>query len=377
MKIVDKVKARMELEQFNTKLEEVRAALGDRRKAFSDIAREHMNVAYELHDEAIAAMKYNPSQTLHVLKVGWVHLDIAYTVVKSAQLTKLPPLPTVPNANEAEDKIGYLSSTLARIKAMIEYSNCWVSDFARTILDGAMDYYQRALSALEGDYDEEAIRAAQAGLLKVSLASELIRAENSRALPGWTGLSNPMLASPLRRTLELTNCLVQTRVLLNSIHEPEATAQFNKIMHKYDKALESLASGDIDHAQATITKLLLKVDDVRNSIGEHYGEEGDQLLDEYSVPALLEQAGHVELVLSELNDLINVSDFDGRGDLLRKRYELKALLESISFLYTDSIKAATENDLPTAEQLLATGLFNLDLLRQRLFGKGPAEDLPF
>jgi hypothetical protein len=377
MKIVDKVKARMELEQFNTKLEEVRAALGDRRKAFSDIAREHMNVAYELHDEAIAAMKYNPSQTLHVLKVGWVHLDIAYTVVKSAQLTKLPPLPTVPNANEAEDKIGYLSSTLARIKAMIEYSNCWVSDFARTILDGAMDYYQRALSALEGDYDEEAIRAAQAGLLKVSLASELIRAENSRALPGWTGLSNPMLASPLRRTLELTNCLVQTRVLLNSIHEPEATAQFNKIMHKYDKALESLASGDIDHAQATITKLLLKVDDVRNSIGEHYGEEGDQLLDEYSVPTLLEQAGHVELVLSELNDLINVSDFDGRGDLLRKRYELKALLESISFLYTDSIKAATENDLPTAEQLLATGLFNLDLLRQRLFGKGPAEDLPF
>lgn len=377
MKIVDKVKARMELEQFNTKLEEVRAALGDRRKAFSDIAREHMNVAYELHDEAIAAMKYNPSQTLHVLKVGWVHLDIAYTVVKSAQLTKLPPLPTVPNANEAEDKIGYLSSTLARIKAMIEYSNCWVSDFARTILDGAMDYYQRALSALEGDYDEEAIRAAQAGLLKVSLASELIRAENSRALPGWTGLSNPMLASPLRRTLELTNCLVQTRVLLNSIHEPEATAQFNKIMHKYDKALESLASGDIDHAQATITKLLLKVDDVRNSIGEHYGEEGDQLLDEYSVPALLEQAGHVELVLSELNDLINVSDFDGRGDLLRKRYELKALLESISFLYTDAIKSATNNDLPTAEQLLATGLFNLDLLRQRLFGKGPAEDLPF
>ncbi|MFN8657630.1 MAG: hypothetical protein U0105_14915 [Candidatus Obscuribacterales bacterium] len=377
MKIVDKVKARMELEQFNTKLEEVRAALGDRRKAFSDIAREHMNVAYELHDEAIAAMKYNPSQTLHVLKVGWVHLDIAYTVVKSAQLTKLPPLPTVPNANEAEDKIGYLSSTLARIKAMIEYSNCWVSDFARTILDGAMDYYQRALSALEGDYDEEAIRAAQAGLLKVSLASELIRAENSRALPGWTGLSNPMLASPLRRTLELTNCLVQTRVLLNSIHEPEATAQFNKIMHKYDKALESLASGDIDHAQATITKLLLKVDDVRNSIGEHYGEDGDQLLDEYSVPALLEQAGHVELVLSELNDLINVSDFDGRGDLLRKRYELKALLESISFLYTDAIKSATNNDLPTAEQLLATGLFNLDLLRQRLFGKGPAEDLPF
>lgn len=377
MKIVDKVKARMELEQFNTKLEEVRAALGDRRKAFSDIAREHMNVAYELHDEAIAAMKYNPSQTLHVLKVGWVHLDIAYTVVKSAQLTKLPPLPTVPNANEAEDKIGYLSSTLARIKAMIEYSNCWVSDFARTILDGAMDYYQRALSALEGDYDEEAIRAAQAGLLKVSLASELIRAENSRALPGWTGLSNPMLASPLRRTLELTNCLVQTRVLLNSIHEPEATAQFNKIMQKYDKALESLASGDIDHAQATITKLLLKVDDVRNSIGEHYGEEGDQLLDEYSVPALLEQAGHVELVLSELNDLINVSDFDGRGDLLRKRYELKALLESISFLYTDAIKSATNNDLPTAEQLLATGLFNLDLLRQRLFGKGPAEDLPF
>lgn len=377
MKIVDKVKARIELEQFNTKLEEVRAALGDRRKAFSDIAREHMNLAYELHDEAIAAMKYNPSQTLHVLKVGWIHLDIAYAVAKSAQLTKLPALPAIPNANEAEDKIGYLSSTLARIKAMVEYSNCWVSDFARTILDGAMDYYQRALSALEVDHDEDAIRAAQAGLLKVSLASELIRAENSRALPGWTGLSNPMLASPLRRTHELTTCLVQTRVLLNSIHEPEATSQFNKIVHKYDKALESLASGDIDHAQATITKLLLKVDDVRNSIGEHYGEEGDLLSDEYSVPALLEQAGHVELVLSELNDLINVSDFDGRGDLLRKRYELKALLESISFLYTDTIKAATENDLSAAEQLIATCLFNLDLLRQRLFAKGPVEDLPF
>lgn len=379
MKIVDKVKARMELERFNSKLEEVRSALGDRRKAFGEIPREHMNLAYELHDEAIAAMKYNPTQALHVLKEGWVHLDIAYTVVKSAVLTKLPNLPSLPNANEAEEKVEYLASSLARVKAMIEYSNCWVSDYARTILDGAMDFYQQAIDALENQDDEKGLHAGQAGLLKVSLASELIRAENQRSLPGWTGLTNPMLASPLRRTHELTTSLVQTRVLLNSIHEEDSAAKFAKIMSRYEQALQSLVSGDIDHAQASVTKLLLKVDDLRNAVGERYGNEDElPIADEMSLPAMLEQSGHVNLVLSELRELLNYSDFGGRADLIRKRYEVKALVESISYMYADAIKSATENDIQVAEQLVATAIFNLDLLRQRLFTKaGAAEDLPF
>lgn len=380
MKIVDKVKARMELEMFNTKLEEVRAALGDRRKAgFSDLAREHMNLAYELHDEAIAAMKYNPSQTLHVLKTGWVHLDIAYAVVKSAVLTKIPQLP-IPN--EAEDKVGYLASALARIKAMIEYSNCWVSDFARAILDGAMDFYQRAISAMEQDSVEEAMRAAQAGLLKVSLASEVIRAENQRSLPSWMGLTNPMLASPLRRTHELTTVLVQTHVLLSSVREANADAKFAKILSKYDKALESLVTGDIDHAQATVTKLLLKVDDLRNEVserfgnesGERYGEEHEPLPDE---PGAWSQDSNVNIVLAELTQLIHSSDFGGRRDLTVKRYELKALVESISNTYTDASKAMSKNDVRLAEQSIATAIFNLDLLRRRLFPKAGVDEMPF
>jgi hypothetical protein len=380
MKIVDKVKARIELERFNTKLEAVRAALGDRREAgFSDIAREHTNLSYELHDEAIAAMKYNPSQTLHVLKTGWVHLDIAYTVVKSAILTKLPTLPIL---NEAEDKVGYLLSSLARIKAMIEYSNCWVSDFARSILDGAMDHYQKAISALEEDGAEEAMRAAQAGLLKVSLATEVIRAENQRSLPSWMGLTNPMLASPLRRTHELTTTLVQTHVLLSSIREPAAQAKFDKILAKYDRALESLVAGDIDHAQAAITKLLLKVDDLRNEVserfgedGQHFGESGEALPDE---PVAVVQDASVNLIIAELEQLIHSSDFGGRRDLTLKRYELKALLQSIANSYADAIKSMSENDVSSAEQGVATAIFNLDLLRQRLFPKaGSADDLQF
>jgi hypothetical protein len=275
------------------------------------------------------------------------------------------------HAPEEEELAAYLASSLAEMKVAIEYSNCQVSDRARAVLDHAMDYYNDALSAIKQSEAEKAKQSAQAGLLSMLLASELISAENQMALPGWRGLSNPMLVSPLRRATQLVKELAETR---QRLHKKENTtpdeldqeqADKNALLRKHwEKAyndfslsVNSLASGSVAHAQALLKGALREMEVVRDVIGI---EDPDLLQEEFE-----SETADRTPVADVTGALVEVKEILAEAKLQRKEYVL-ASLDKVAKLYKDGQRHYDKENYSRAEKSVSDALLELDLIRQQI-----------
>ena len=339
---------------------------------------EHLNLADEHLDEAISAMKYRKfDQASFACQSGFVQLGLAELLLRygsrlDAGLQKAQQLiGTREHAVDEEEMPAYLASMLADMKVAIEYSNCPVSERARAVLDHAMDFYNDSLSAIKQAQPEKAGRCAQAGLLSMLLASELISAENQMALPGWRGLSNPMLVSPLRRASQLVKEMSETR---QKIHKKEKTTleiisqeeadrnalvrkHWEKAYNDFSLAMHSLAAGSQAHAQTLVKGALRQMSLVREIVGN---EDPDELEEE-----LESTPGARTPVTDALNTLGEVKKILADTKLQRKEY-LVGCLDKIEGLYRDGIKYFEKEQYERSEKFVGDALIELDLLRQQI-----------
>lgn len=377
MKFISEAVAAWQVERLESLIAHSRARARQKKLKGDDLALEHLNLAEDHLDEAISAMKYRKFEQASVAcQSGFVQLGLAEMLLQygeriDAGVTKVLSLSgEKKHGSEEEELAHYLAACLAEMKVAIEYSNCKVSDRSQLVLNHAMDYYNDALKAIAEAEPDKAKVCSQAGLLCLHLASELISAENQMALPGWRGLSNPMLAGPLRRANQLVSQLAETRQRLHQrekiefaeAEEKERSVLLRKHWEKSFNdlmlAMQSLASGSSSHAQALLKGALREVELCKDIIGiENPDELQEEIESEKTERTPLADALSA---ISEVKDMLN------RTRLPRKEYFLSCL-EKIKINYKDALKSYDREQYARAEKLIADSLLELDLVRQQVY----------
>ena len=377
MKFISEAVASWQVERLESLIANTRVRVKQKKLRSGSLVAEHLNLADENLDEAIAAMKYRKfDQASVACQSGFVQLGLAELLLQYGErldsgIAKVLTLAgDKQQGSEEEELANYLASSLAEMKVAIEYSNCKVSDRSRTVLDHAMDYYNDALRSIVEDESDKAKAASQAGLLCLHLASELISAENQMALPGWRGLSNPMLAGPLRRANHLVSQLAEVRQRLHQREKMESPGEDEKersilLRKHWEKSfndlmlsMQSLAAGSTAHAQALLKGSLREVEQCCDIIGI---EDPDELQEEIDS----EKAERTPLA-DALSAIAEVKEMLSSAKLQRKEY-LLSCLDKIKSLYKEAVKYYDREQYDRAEKSISDALLDLDLIRQQVY----------
>ena len=404
MRLITEALAKWQLERLEALCQSLKLRAKNAEVSRKSLVWEHIDLAEDAIDEAVSALRYNKFEQASLscqdgfVQAGLAELLLRYGHKLDSGLSKMFLLTGDKKKSANEEMILYLADCMTQMKLAIEYSNCTVSKRAQNILSQGMEFYNSALDAIkneaDGDDPERPLHCAQAGLLQVFLASELISAENQISLPGWRGLSNPMLASPVRRGPELISLLVQTKMLLRQMAKgDDATAaqqengkdlfelksEWEIAYQRYVSALNSLASGSIAHAQQLIKEALLACRECYEELaGSHldsFSDIDDELDNELTNvtdervfnPVVIQKppdeadkpaVADVMELLGEISEMMSHLDLQEKTTLSNK-------LRVASEKYRDARSAFKQRQFGRAERLASEALFELDVLRDQ------------
>src|SRR4030095_3671595 len=250
---------------------------------------------------------YGQAETM--LNDGLMHAYFAYRIVHVAARSQCEETIEEKTTSEAEERIAYLGSKLTEIKQAIEYGNFTVSDTAAGQVDQGMEFYDAALSILKDGEQNLAKRSAQAGVLQLAFASELIRAENAGALPGWNGLANPLTNSPVRKLNELASMIVEVYELFvarKTAGSRALTVSLRKALNNLNSALRALAKDNTVYAQALVFSGLPEVNRAQSLIALESADassaaewEPEQIPGQYDIAL-----ANVELLVSDIKNVL-------------------------------------------------------------------------
>lgn len=410
MRVITEALAKWQLERLEALCQSLKSRAKNASVNRKSLLWEHIDLAEDAIDEAVSALRYNKFEQASLscqdgfVQAGLAELLLRYGHKFDSGLAKYLLLTSDRKKSANEEMIAYLGDSLTQMKLAIEYSNCSVSKRAQSILSQAMEFYNSALEAIksetdDGDDPERPLHCAQAGLLQVFLASEFISAENQISLPGWRGLSNPMLASPIRRGPELIALLVETKQLLRNMEKSsnsteasddenrpdlfELKSDWELAYHRYVSALNSLATGSIAHAQQLIKESLqdcricyeviadshvdlipsLYEDDELDEVSESSAQQ-----DSKTFSPIVKQTAEPEperVAVADVMELLGeASEMLSHVDV-QKKTSMSNKLRVVSEKYRDAHSAFKQRQFGRAERLASEALFELDVLRDQ------------
>lgn len=320
-----------QLDQLSSMLTHIKGELAQLPSGFGVLAERHLDRAAEQYEDAISALRYSVfAQAETLLKDGIMHAYFAYRIVHAARRARPEDSAKERAASEAEERISYLGTKLSELKQAIEYSNCSVSDLAADQVDKAMELYDEAISMFKGGEQLLAKRCAQSGILQLAFASELVRAENAGALPGWNGLANPLTNSPVRKLNELASMIIQVYELSGTPTTEESRAlmvMLRKAFSNFNSAIRALAQDNTVYAQALVFSGLTDVNRAQSLIGLQGTDaslteqwESEPIPGEY-----VTSLANVELLVADIKKLLERCQ---ERSTERARNRLDALLRS-------------------------------------------------
>lgn len=422
MKLITEALAKWQLERLEAMCQSLKSRAKNLEIGRKALIWEHIDLAEDAIDEAVSALRFNKFDQASLscqdgfVQAGLAELLLRYGHKLDSNLSRYFLLTSDKKKSPNENMITYLADSLTQMKLAIEYSNCTVSKRSQSILSQAMEFYNSAIEAIKNDSEddepEHPLHCAQAGLLQVYLASEFISAENQISLPGWRGLSNPMLVSPIRRGSELIALLVETKQLLRQMEKEtseagkdtkaeglraviaqgaaethnldlfELKSNWELAYHRYVSALNSLATGSIAHAQQLIKEALHDCRLVYEAVADAQVDSFPALLDDddeheedseksegakHFSPIVKQQtAGEPKRVavadvmelLGEVTEMISHTD-------VQKKTSMSNKLRVVSEKYRDAHSAFKQRQFGRAEKLASEALFELDVLRDQ------------
>lgn len=347
--------------------------------AGASLARDHVNMADERFAEAEAALQYKKfDQALFACQKGLVQAGMAEILIRYGATIEagmnLVAAANKQKTSEEEELVSHLASCLAQMKTIIEYTNCTVSARAQQFLDSAMDYYNDALGAFKDENSLSTTRTAQAGLLQLSLASNIIRFDNEMlCLPGLRGISNPMLASPLRRLDELISAIATLRAELSRAESAVAAQtrpHYEKAVQSYDRAIQALSKNDVTRAQSLIAASLSEVDSAHGLLGSCGYADASLTSPVAGVsPGPWKPLVHVEPALADIMSLVR--EVEGR-----KQEQVRHYLTAIGQQYSDAVKHYETQNYAQSLTCATGALLDVDLLRCLCAGGNHGADSP-
>ena len=381
MKLISEAVAKWQLERLSSLIEHSRSRAKANKYKSSSLVSEHLNLADDYLDEAIAAMRYQRyDQASYACQTGFVQLGLAEFLLQHGQkidqgIRAIQQVKDQKKDHRSEDEelTAYLASSLAEMKVAIEYSNCRVSIRSHAVLDLAMDYYNDSLKAMKLSEAEKSKNSAQAGLLCMLLAAELIGAENQMPLPGWRGLSNPMLVSSLRRATRLVAHLAETRTSLHRMEqspkgslpkeEIEKTIflrkNWEKAYNEFLLSVQSLSDGSVSHAQALLKSALREMETCMEIIGIEDPETLVDEIEEHESSGERTAVTDVSAAITTIKQILEEAKMQRKESLLQR-------LEKVLRVYKEAQRNFENGHYRRAEQLAADALLELDLVRQKL-----------
>ncbi len=335
--------------------------------AGSSLARDHIALADEHFAEAAAALGYRKfDQAMFACQKGLVQagaaeLLIRYGATIEAGMNKLALATKHRQVSEDEELVSFLASSLAQMKTIIEYTNCTVSSRAQQFLDSAMDYYNDALAALKNENALSTTRGSQAGLVQLCLASNIIRFDNELiCLPALPGITNPMLASPLRRLDEMIAAIATVRSELNR-SEPDVQAlvrpHYEQAVQSYNRAIQALSKNDVTKAQSLIGAGLGELESAHGLLGSSgYTDISLTTPVAGAISSSWEPLVHIEPALADILNLLPQVD-------QRKQEQVRNYVSSIGANYSQAVKQYEAGNRSQALNLATTALLELDKLQ--------------
>lgn len=366
IKFINEAITKWQVERLSAMILRMRTWLKRAEGPDPSLIKQHLGLAEEHFHDAISALKYNKhKQAFYSCQRGLAQISMAQLLTRyGAQADRIigKAVLVQPGKRRPEEQelIAYLAASLAEMKMAIEYSNFRIGERAQALLNSAMDFYNDALAAVKTADAENAKRRAQAGLLQLNLAGQIIGAENEMSLPGWRGLSNPALGGPLRRIDELFEKIVECRTALAKLPEAKTAGVrvcYEKALRQYGEAIRSFANGSAAHAQAL----------VRGAC--HDIAEAQHMLNEVIASANLPTTGWGTQD-EEREELFNV---DAAAKTVASLFESAAIaknnvvwsrLQSMHTAYKDSLRALKKQRFAEAEKFAWNALLEVDLLRQ-------------
>jgi hypothetical protein len=354
-----------ELDQLSTMMSHIRSKLDELPAGYGIIAAEHFRQASGDYEDALAALRYqNLGQAETMLKQGRLQAYFAYRLVHAVvAFSGGQEGDTHRPAAGGEERISYLGAALGELKKAIEYSNCSVSELAGDQVEKSVRLYDSALGALKDGQELIAKRSAQAGILQLSFAGELIRAENGGALPGWNGLANPLTNCPIRQLNELASAIIHVYLIPlsdRSQAKKRIRTHFLKAVQSLNNAIAVLAQDNTVYAQALVVTGLTEIDRARTLaepelVDAFAGQEWQtvRLIRKHS-------EGDVELTVMDIKNILQRSPHRS-ADKARNR--LDALVRN----FAAAINALESGDKAEAGRLADSALHELAQVRQTLF----------
>lgn len=293
-----------QLDQLSSMLTHIKSELAQLPSGFGVLVGRHLERADEQYEDAISALRHGVLvQADTLLKDGIMHAYFAYRIVHAAHKHQPKDSADDRTATEAEERISYLGTKLSELKQAIEYGNCSVSDVAADQVDNAMVIYDTALSILKDGEQLLAKRCAQAGILQLAFASELVRADNAGAVPGWNGLANPLTNSPIRKLNELASKIIQVYQVSSSPEQKTARtviASLHKALRNFNSAIQAMSHDNTIYAQGLVLSGLADVDHAQSllsTIGSEWEEE--------ALPGQYDSSlARVELLVADIRKLL-------------------------------------------------------------------------
>lgn len=355
-----------DLQQLDTLICSVRSALRFAPAGRAWLAQKHLEQAIEQYESALAALhrsNFKFKQTQTIMRTGLMHAYLAYRLVRTTVLINQDSKVTDKDRlTEAQQQIGQLGKNLTDLKTSVEVSNYRVSDIAQRQVELAMDLYDAALSELKTNQPLMAKRAAQAGLLQLSFAVELITCDNGGSLLGLAGLANPLTNCPVRKLNKLASMLVQLYALgLPPLEDDCLRFQLyvRKAIQNLNTVIIALSRDNLVHAQAEVfaglneaymAQKVLEPELNQFTCYEHM--ETKQLARKFN-PARLEL--HVLNIKELLKDPERLYD--------QAINSLDRLLRN----YQRAVRAFDSGDISEAHALIMSGLDEVARVRKLLF----------
>lgn len=379
MKFISEAVAKWQLERLETLVAHSRSRAKSHKLRSTSIVCEHLNHAEDLLDEAISAMRYHRyDQAAYSCQAGFVQLGLAelllnHTAKIEAGAKAIESLSKKKDVSEEEELTAYLASCLAEMKVAIEYSNCKVSTRAHTVLDQAMDYYNDSLKAIKHSEPDKCKLSSQSGLLCLLLASELISSENQMPLPGWRGLSNPMLFGSLRRACELSKHLAESRLklherekLIRADSSPEEKDRVVFLRKNWEKAYtdflsaaHSNAQGTTPHAQALLKSAIRNLEGCIELMNIDDPTEFSEEMDELTQPGLREPVTDIATEVKTIKQILE------ERKIARKDHII-SMLDRILRYYKDAYRNYEKAHFTRAEKAVSDAMLELDFVRQQI-----------
>ncbi len=367
IEFVSEAVTKWQVERLSTLILKMRGWLKRANGPDPALIKQHVGLAEEHFHDAVDSLKYNKYQQAFFscqkgfVQVGMAQLLTTYGSQIDSALTRVTLLERNKRQPEEQELVTYLASALAEMKMSIEYSNFKVSTRGQGLLNSGMDFYNDAMSALKSSNTEDAKRRARAGLLQLNLAAQIISAENEMSLPGWRGLSNPVLGTPLRRVDELFDQIVECRTALSKLPENKSGAartQYETGLREYNAAIHSLANGSDAHAQALLRSAMHAMDEALTMANEVASaiEENEDVAEDRAKRERLTDVGAAVNNVAELIESLSIK----KHDVATKR------LQTLHQHYRDGLRAMKKKRFAEAEQHASSALMELDLLRHLL-----------